>query len=460
MPPSPAIEPAPSIGPAPSGRSRRDLFAIMADGMAFSVMVGVGEAYIPAFALAIGLGEVTAGWVVSIPLMAGAVLQLVSPVAVARLRSYRRWVVMCAITQALSMLGFLLIALTGIRSAALIYLVATVYWGAGLATGPAWNAWVGTLVPRRVRARFFAQRTRLAHGAVFAGLVAAGLALQAGETDGHVMRVFASLFAIALGARSISAALLASQREPRPPVGRAQIVTIRNLTSRWRGPDGRLLMYMLAVQAAVQVSGPFFTPYMLGELRFNYREYLMLLGTSFLAKMLVLPFVGSLVHRFGGRTMLRIGGLGIIPMSALWLISDSFEFLLAVQVISGSFWAVYELTTFLLLFEHIDESERIGVLTTYNLLHAIMTVTGALVGGVVLTGLGEAHTGYLAIFGISAALRLLTAPLLFRVGRIPTAHYEISVRALAVRPNSGSIDAPILTSLSSDGNGELGDRNH
>ena len=40
-----------------SAQLRRDLRAIVGDGVAFSVMVGAGEAYIPAFALAAGLGE-------------------------------------------------------------------------------------------------------------------------------------------------------------------------------------------------------------------------------------------------------------------------------------------------------------------------------------------------------------------------------------------------------------------
>ena len=35
--------------------------ASVADGASFSVMVGVGETYLPAFALALGMGEITAG---------------------------------------------------------------------------------------------------------------------------------------------------------------------------------------------------------------------------------------------------------------------------------------------------------------------------------------------------------------------------------------------------------------
>ena len=40
---------------------RRDLRFILGEGAAHSVMVGVGESYLPAFVLAMGMGQVAAG---------------------------------------------------------------------------------------------------------------------------------------------------------------------------------------------------------------------------------------------------------------------------------------------------------------------------------------------------------------------------------------------------------------
>jgi MFS family permease len=428
--------------------SRTDLRLITGDGVAFSLMVGVGETYVPAFALVVGMSETAAGCIVTIPLLAGAVIQLVSPAAISRLGSLKVWVVLCAVVQALSMLAYAAIAITEYAPASLLFLVATVYWAAGLATGPAWNTWVGTLVPHSLRARFFAQRSRFAHFAVFCGLVGGGIALHFGEGGGFILRTFAVLFGLAGLARLVSAGMLGCQSEPVRPIGRQTIVPLGDWMRRWRhSNDGRLLLYMLAVQGAVQISGPYFVPYMLGELELNYLHYLVLIGTSFLTKMLVLPFVGRIVHRFGPRAVLIAAGIGIIPLSALWVISDSFVFLLSTQVLSGGIWAVYELTTFLLFFEHIDEKERTSVLTTYNLAHAIMTVIGAVIGAVILKAMAEGHAGYMVLFALSGGLRLLAIPLLLRVGRIPVRHYAISTRSLGVRPNSGSIDVPIVTSL-------------
>jgi cyanate permease len=103
-------------------------------------MVGLGETYIPAFALALGLGQIMAGLVVAVPLLAGAVVQLATPAMVRRLGSLRRWVVVCAAVQAASFAPLVAAALAGRMPAAALLLVVTVYWAAGLGTrGRRWR---------------------------------------------------------------------------------------------------------------------------------------------------------------------------------------------------------------------------------------------------------------------------------------------------------------------------------
>src|SRR3990172_2392532 len=181
-----------SAAPSPL---RRDLRSIVGDGIAFSLMVGVGETYLPAFVLAAGLGEITAGLVSTLPMLVGASLQLVSPAAVRRLGSHRRWVVLSARLQAASFVPLVVGALSGGSDRAWVFVAAAAYWGFGMATGPAWNTWVSTLVPERRRARFFARRNRWCQAALLAGVLAGGALLEGGPHLGDRVRVFALLFA-------------------------------------------------------------------------------------------------------------------------------------------------------------------------------------------------------------------------------------------------------------------------
>jgi MFS family permease len=437
----------------PAGQSlRRDLRAITADGVAFSLMVGAGETYLPAFVLALGLGEINAGLVVSLPLLAGAFLQLVSPAAIRRLRSHRRWVVACAAAQGLSFVPLLAAALAGRMPAWVVFLIATLYWGAGMATSAAWNTWVGTLVRREIRARFFALRSRLCQAAVLLGVVGGGLALHYGEEHGQALAVFAALFGFAGACRLASAGFLALQSEPRPAPDNHRDVSVPELLRRVRhSSDGRLLLYLLVVQAAVQISGPYFTPYMLAQVKFSYGQYLLLISTSYAAKTLAFPVFGALAGRFGSQRLLYVFGAAIVPLSALWLVSDSLAWLLVVQVVAGIAWAGYELTTFLLLFDRIAESERTSILTTYYLGHAVATVAGATLGAVILKSIGPVPGAYMVLFALSCAARVGAVAFLARLHGAPAAPVQIAPDTLAVRPNTGSMSAPLV--LSEGGNG-------
>lgn len=432
-----------------STHSARDLRAIIFDGAAFGVMVGVGETYLPAFALAVGVGEVAAGLVATVPMVAGAFIQLISPSAVRRLGSLKTWVVLCATVQGLSFLPLILGVWLNTVPSWLVYSVATLYWAAGMATGPAWNTWVGRLVPRRLQAAFFAKRTRIAHAFVLLGLLAGGLTLHSVTRAHERLVAFGILFLIALASRMCSVAFLAAQREPRQNLEDHRRVSPWELLRRSRhSTDGRLLMYLLAVQTATQIAGPYFTPYMLKQLHLPYATYMTLIATSFLTKSFAAPLLGRIAARLGARRLLWLGGIGLVPLPALWIFSQSLPYLLCLQVLAGLFWGAYELATFLLVFETIPEHERTSVLTLFNFTNALAMVCGSLLGGLILRSLDVSFQGYATIYAVSSLLRAGTLLLLARVMIDDVLIEPIAVRSLAVRPSDGSIERPILASIS------------
>jgi MFS family permease len=125
-----------------------------------------------------------------------------------------------------------------------------------MATGPAWNTWVGRLVPRRLRARFFARRTRLAQAGALAGLLGGGLLLHGADDKREALPRFAALFLLAAAARACSSRMLSRQSEPRSPLARERGVPLALLLRRLLHPRGdRLLVYLLGIQVSVQLAG-------------------------------------------------------------------------------------------------------------------------------------------------------------------------------------------------------------
>lgn len=427
----------------------RDLRAIVADGVAFSAMVGLGESYLPAFALAAGLGDVVAGLVATVPMLIGAFLQLVTPFAVRHLGSYRRWVVICAALQGLSFLPLVIGAALGRVGLFWIGVSSVGYWAFGMGTSPAWNAWVTTLVPARLRAVFFARRTRASQAALLVALVGGGMALEAGRGADAELPIFALLFAGALTARLLSARFLAAQSE-RPGLAlEHRALGAVAVWQRLRGAGSlRVLRYLLAMQVAANVAAPFFTPYMLSHLALSYTEFMALTAAAFAARIGILPLLGRVARSSGARRLLWLGGLGIVPLPVMWLVSDAFAWLLLVQLLAGCAWAAVELATTLSYFEGIEESDRTSVLTAFNLANALAISLGSLLGAWLLSSLGASSAWAFAwLFAASTTGRMLAALLLGRTPAARAARTALRLRTLAVRPAGGTVQRPILASV-------------
>ncbi len=432
----------------PSKRVERDLRSMIGDGIAFSVMVGLGETYVPAFALATGHGDLAAGLVATLPMLAGAVLQLATPAGVRWLGSYRAWVVACARLQAASLLPLAVWAFLGRIPLPWLFVAASAYWGFGMSTMPAWNAWVGALVPSYLRARFFARRTRWAQAALFLALVAAGATLDRGSHHLGGTTAFGVLFACAALARLVSARYLARQSEPAGLAASHRSLPLAQIRRALRGREAkRVLVYLLAMQVVVQISAPYFTPFMLGPLALPYSHFTALIAMSFVARIAVLPWLGRLARARGAGWMLRLGAVAIVPLPPLWLVSDSFPYLLALQACAGIAWGTLELATLLAFFEGLEPEERTSVLTVYNLGSAVALATGALLGAALFRGMGGGHAGFATLFVVSSLGRVLTLPLLARVGGGGRAPEDMDLPTVAVRPSIGAVQRPVLPEL-------------
>ncbi len=445
---NPANTAKPSRVSAPSEILKRDLRLSVGDGSAYGVMIGVGETYLQAFVLAIGMGEVFAALIATVPQLTGSLLQLVSPFAIRRLGSHRLWVVTCSGLQALCFVPLILAALAGTISQPAVLMVASLYWATSLGTGPAWNTWQGTIIPRHIRAKFFARRAKLCQITTLIGFLIGGFALKVGQATGNDVPVFAALFATALVCRVISTTCLALQSEPYPIPPEMKFLSLGEQWHRFsRGSSGRLLVFAVVMQVGVFIAGPFFVPYMLKELKFQYHHYAVLIGMSYFAKFVTLPWWGRLAHITGAHRLLWIGAVGLVPLAAGWTISDNYYWLLVLQLIAGAAWAAYELALVLLFFETIPESERTSLLTLYNVANSLALAVGSLIGAAILNGLGVSANSYLWVFGASTAGRFVTLLLLRRIPTTSVESADVPIRPQSVRSSGESFDAPVLTGI-------------
>ncbi len=418
---------------------QRGLRMSLYDGLFYAVMVGVSESYLGAFAVELGHGPTALGLLSALPLLVGALSQLAAPRLVRRLGSRKRLVVGGAFVQALAHLGLIMIASSKSSSLSALLSVKIAFWVSGSVIAPAWSAWMASLTRATDRERYFARRSAAIQGVLLVAFVSAGASL------GHVaagdrLGTFAWLFGIALLARVASATCLRVQPDPDASAslqGALQLrATLRQ--SRWLA-----VLYLTGLMFGAHLSVPFFTPYMLLDLRLDYVTFAALSAISILAKALYLPFCHLLAARFRLDRLLFVSGIAVATVPALWTMGRGVPQLLLAHVVGGIAWAGLEYASFQVLLDSSRVEHRLEFMALANSVTGVAQVAGALVGAKLLELYSLSYTD---VFWLSAAFRAL--PILLLVGHErqlrPARLRLLALRLVGVRPSGGAQQRPML----------------
>ncbi|HWN81686.1 MAG TPA: MFS transporter [Candidatus Udaeobacter sp.] len=414
------------------------------DGCAYSLMAGGAESYLTAFAVTLGVPAPQVGLLGSVPQLVGSAAQLGTPHGVRFVRGLKRWVVLLALAQAAILaLHALLPAIPAPRFAAFLVLLSC-YWTVNLAIGPAWNHWMGLLVPASRRAAYFARRNRVLHVFVLAGLAASGFFLQHAAGAGRAVQGFIAIVLAGGLLRVISAGFLALQAGPRDATLERATTFVSFFRGVARGP-GRVPHYFWFMTFAVSISAPYLVPYMLEDLGLSYTTFMQINGTAFLAKSLAIGPWGHLARRIRPRRAFFLAAILIIPAPVCWAFTRSPGWLIALQIFSGAGWAGYELCQFLLFYDIFPKQRLSDVFSYYTLVNGVAAVAGTVLGGVLLAqGVGLADP-YHGLFFASTAVRLLPLVGFLALGRLGLGQVRrglVVLRVVALNPARGDFTWP------------------
>jgi MFS family permease len=159
------------------------------------------------------------------------------------------------------------------------------------------------------------------------------------------------------------------------------------------------------MQFAVYISGPYFVPFMLKNLELGYMYYMVLILAGYMGRVLAMPYAALAVKRLGTTRLMLFGAIGIIPMSALWILHQSFWGLVAIQLASGAAWGCYELGMSLSFIEKIPGHHRMRVLSLFNTFNGLAMVGGSVCGGLLLQYLNMSTFAFMTVFALSGVFR-------------------------------------------------------
>lgn len=165
----------------------------------------------------------------------------------------------------------------------------------------------------------------------------------------------------------------------------------------------RLSVVMMLFRCAVNISSPFFSTYMLQEIRLDYAVYSMLTAIPLVTKTVCLTNWARLLdddRKFEGLAIATFT-IGAVPV--MWAIGASTAWLGALQVLSGLSWAGFDLISILLV-QHMYPRSITQKLGLFLALGSVGSVVGGVLGGLIL----KAFASYHVLFAVSGAMRLLT----------------------------------------------------
>ncbi len=380
-------------------------------------MAAAAQEFFQPFVLALGHSENAAALMYTLPIVFACLIQSIAPSGLKWMGSVRRWSVLTVCVQAASLLLLVAAAGWGAAPVGLLFFAASLYYAGSYANSPAWNTWMDTVIPRAVRPKFMARRLVVCYSIQGVAMLAAGCWLSFGKSHGHELATYVSLFLVACAARFAGAWFLSCQSEPVPLPADYRVLGFRAaLKVVQESRDARLLFYLLGAQMAYYIGMPFLAPYVMGHLKFTYTHFAVLLAAFWLSRIVALQALGSVARRMGPRRMFWMAGIGLVPISVLWLLFPSYPALLAIQAVNGVLMGVYELAVAMVYLEAIPARDRTSVLSRFNVPQALAMLAGGLLGSALFSALG-----YVAIFTLCAVAKVGALVLLARATRAPAA---------------------------------------
>jgi MFS family permease len=395
--------------------------ASIIDGSAFNVMYGFGEQYVTPYALKLGATNSEIGILSSVPAFIGAISQVWGAKLTDDYQNRKKIVLWCVFLQAVSLLPLFIIPLLT-NSMLLLTIIFSLYLIFANMGGPAWNSWIGDVISKDDRSRYFAKRNKIAIAFLLFSVMSAGIILNFFASF-DIWTGFAILFVIAFLGRLISLYALSKQYEPQYEFKKESYFSFKDFLKRMPETNfGNFVIFRSLIAFAVMIGSPFFAVYMLNDLEFSYIQYTAVVLAPMVIKILTMTYWGKNSERWGNKNIMFVSAFWIALTPFWWFISGFFlegtlifYFLLLSESITGFAWAGFELTTFNYMLETSKPEKRARAFAYFNVIFGTFVMIGGLLGAFLIKYIkdidffGTVIPAILLVFLISSLVRALVA---------------------------------------------------
>jgi MFS family permease len=390
-------------------KRQKTLRLAVIEGTFALVAIGLQQTFYIPFLNAMGATKLQIGVAAGIPALMTGLIQLWVPMLLGSIRSYKKVVMASVFTHAISYLPFSIIAFWHGHNAVWLSIAAVGINASAMGFGAAaWSDWMSYLVPRRRRGIYFSNRNRILTLTQLVISLAAGRFLD--TFAGKTMLIFSIIWTVSFISRMIGGWLVGLQYEP--PAVRKRVEEegsfldfVRQLPKH---TFGRFVLGFSLLNFAANVSAPFFTIYMLNDLKLNYLKYTILTSIPSLVIILTMRFWGRLCDRIGYVMPMRFFVTVVLGLPLVWIVTRNYWHLVAVQMFAGMAWGGMNMASFNYTLDAIGSKNRIRSIAYLNVISSFFIFAGSMTGGLLAPILPQITSSSIhSIFLVSVLLRFL-----------------------------------------------------
>ncbi len=422
-----------SLDPALAERIQQSLVVCWKEGIAGQIMISITDYYLIPFALYLGASSPQVGLLVAIPNLLASIFQLFAVRAVRAAKTRRRLLLIGTALQIVTLIPVAFLPFYPGRERIFLLIISICLFRIlGNLIGPAWGSLVSEYLPEHRRGQYFGWRARIVGLAGVAAVAVWGVVLYLLKKQAPNLG-FTVLFLAAALARFVS--FLYMTRMVDLPLHRTpeSDFTFWMFLRRFRESNFvKFIFYVSTITFATHLSAPYFSIYMLRDLRLNYLNYMAVNLVAVVAGLFSFPIWGRHADHVGNARILKTTSLLIPFIPVMWLFSTNLVYIIVIELAAGFIWGGFNLCVTNFIFDAVSPEKRVRCLGYFNLINGVAICAGAGLGGVLAERLPPLF-GYklYSLFVLSGSLRLL-------------AHFFLSQKFREVRASAHPISSTKL----------------
>lgn len=248
---------------------------------------------------------------------------------------------------------------------------------------PAWASLMSEYIPVRKRGEYFGWRNKIMMAITVAAAFTSGVILYFFKHD--ALKGFAIIFFIAVACRCASWYFVTKMHEPPFKFNKESYFSFLDFVLRMRESNfARFVIFAASMQFCVNLASPFFSVFMLRDLKFSYLTYTVLITAVSLAQILTINRWGRHADRVGNVKVMKFTSLLIASLPLWWIPWQNPFYLVFAQVLSGFAWAGFNLCAVNFIYDAVTPQKRVRCIAYFNVFVGVATCMGALCGALLI----------------------------------------------------------------------------